>query len=142
MCVLSTLRTSISQLIGARVTWHPQGITAVRRFTIESCAALPKRSLKKKPVSVIKDSNPEDACPFIIIPEPESQEDIYNDFEESIELIMLTDQCYPDNFLCHTHRRDYIEWRSEQQMNEAIRNNYVTELPLSFIEEEEYTLYD
>ena len=54
---------------------------------------------------------------------------------------MLTDQCYPDNFLCHTHRRDYIEWRSEQQMNEAIRNNYVTELPLSFIEEEEDNLY-
>jgi len=61
--------------------------------------------------------------------------------EDSIELIVLSDQRYPDNFLCHTHRRDYIEWKSGEQMNEAICNTYVTGLPLSFIEEEEDILY-
>jgi hypothetical protein len=227
MCVLSTLRTSITQLFGSRVTWHPQGITSVRRFTIEPCAALPKRSLKHIPTSTIRNSNLEEACPFII-PEPEleTESDFTDEYygpsvsmnkflqagiesireavesdalatkngtnydqviqkymegleyiqyarkheknsegrnilntkmaqyldrveelknipfeEDSIELIMLTDQCYPDNFLCHTHRRDYIEWRSEQQINETIYNDYVTELPLSFIEEDDDTLY-
>ena len=228
MSVLSTLRSSISQLTGSRITWHPLGITAVRRFTIESCAALPKRSLKHTPKSTVRNANLKEACPFTIIPEPESEQDITREFygpsvsmnkflqkgvvkikeavesdtlatqngtnhdqviqtymegleyiqyarkheknregrnilktkiidyidrveelknlsfeEGSIELIMLSDQCYPDSFLCHTHRRDYIEWKSGEQMNKAICNNYITELPISFIEEEEEeSLYD
>jgi len=222
MIVFSTLRNSFTSLIGSCVTWHPQGITAVRRFTIEACAALPKRSLKRIPKSTIRNANLEEACPFTIIPEPEPESDITDEFygpsvsmnkflqaglvaireavesdtlatkngtnydqviqkymegleyihyaqkheknhegrnilktkmaqyldrveelnnlsfeEDSIELIMFSDQCYPDNFLCHTHRRDYIEWRSKEQMNEAIRNNYVTEKPSSLTEEED-----
>lgn len=70
MSVLSTLRNSLTQLTRTRVTWHPKGITAVRRFTIEPCAAIPKRRLKRKPSSIIKNANPEEATPFTVISEP------------------------------------------------------------------------
>ena len=70
MSVLSTLRNSLTKLVTTCVTWHPQGITAVRRFTIEPCAAIPERRLKRKPSSSIKNANPEEATPFIMISEP------------------------------------------------------------------------
>ena len=75
MSVLSTLRHSLTKLVTTRVTWHPEGITAVRRFTIEPCAALPSRRLKGPPTSPIKNANPEEAAPFKMIPEPEDDED-------------------------------------------------------------------
>ena len=70
MSVLSTLRNSPTQLMRTCVSWHPKGITAVRRFTIEPCAAIPERGLKRKPSSSIKNANPEEATPFIMISEP------------------------------------------------------------------------
>ncbi len=70
MSVLSTLRNSPTQLMRTCVSWHPKGITAVRRFTIEPCAAIPERKLKRKPSSSIKNANPEEATPFIMISEP------------------------------------------------------------------------
>ena len=48
------------------VTWHPRGITEVRRFTIESCESLPKRELVGPPKSTIKDADPEASNPFKI----------------------------------------------------------------------------
>ena len=69
MSVLSTLRNSPTQLVRTCVSWHPKGITAVRRFTIEPCAAIPERKLKRKPSSSIKNANPEEATPFIMISE-------------------------------------------------------------------------
>ena len=73
MSVLSTLRNSPTQLVRTCVSWHPKGITAVRRFTIEPCAAIPERRLKRKPSSSIKNANPEEATPFIMISEPEEE---------------------------------------------------------------------
>ena len=69
MSVLSTLRNSPTQLVRTCVSWHPKGITAVRRFTLEPCAAIPERKLKRKPSSSIKNANPEEATPFIMISE-------------------------------------------------------------------------
>ena len=71
MNTLSTLCNSFTKLcVNNKVSWHPQGVTSVRFFTLEPCDALPTRSLKRKPVSIIKKKNPEEACPFTIIPEP------------------------------------------------------------------------
>ena len=73
MSVLSTLRNSSTQFSRTRVTWHPLGITAVRVFTIEPCAAIPKRRLKRKSSSLIKNANPEEATPFTVISELEPE---------------------------------------------------------------------
>ena len=136
MCVLSTLRYSLTNIIGSCVTWHPQGITDIRLFTIESCSAL-----LKKPTSKIKRVNSKEATPFTIISNKPTIQTISKD--NPLELILLPDHCYPeeDEFLCHTYRRDYIEWKSDQQMNESINNEYLSEFSLSFINEEEEILY-
>lgn len=51
-------------VINKNVTWI--GITDVRRFIIEPCDALPKRSLNFKPSSSIKNADPNEATPFSI----------------------------------------------------------------------------
>ena len=56
-------------MIRKNVNWHPQGITNVKHFTIEPCAALPERKLKKKPKSLIRDYNLVEASPYTI-PQP------------------------------------------------------------------------
>ena len=184
MCVLSTLRNSVTQIIGSRVTWHPPGITAVRRFTIEPCAALPKRRLKGIPSFPIKKANPDEACPFTIIPEPcdnlvdtvqegnkseGKKPEEYNDLkliatlEPPSEVDPQALKSYtegpcderpyseeefvdinPDYFHCHTSTLAYIKYISDKQLEEATNLNDFydkSELPLSFIEEEE-NLYD
>jgi len=65
------VRTSCVPEAPKSVHWHPEGITAVRYFTVEPCAALPTRVLKGKPASAIKQADPESALPFQIPPEPE-----------------------------------------------------------------------
>jgi len=71
MTILRLLATPFKQgqlnhVIKKRVMWHPQGITAVRRFTIEPCDALPTRELVGVPISPIKDNDPEASNPFKI----------------------------------------------------------------------------
>ena len=171
MGVLSTLRNSVTQIIGSRVTWHPEGITAVRRFTIEPCAALPKRRLKGIPSSPIKKANPEEACPFTIIPEPcdnlvdtvqegKKPEEYYEfkliaTLEPPSKIDPQALKSYtegpiidinPDYFHCHTSTLAYVKYISDKQLEEATNFNDfydMSELPLSFIEEEEEeSLYD
>jgi hypothetical protein len=62
-----------SYIIKRRISWHPIGITSVRRFVIEPCDALPKRELKGVPKSPIKKANPDEANPFKI-PEATTEE--------------------------------------------------------------------
>lgn len=172
MSVLSTLRNSITQLTGSRVTWHPLGITAVRRFTIEPCAALPKRILKGVPSSPIKKANPEEACPFTIIPEPTDilvdtvQEGKIPEEDYEFKLIATLEppseidpqalishkeniiDINPDYFHCHTSTLAYVEYISDMQLLAATNSYDKPELPnkpdlsLTFIEDEEDNLYD
>ena len=75
-------------VVKKRISWNPIGITAVRRFIIEPCYALPKRELKSAPVSEIKNKNKEEAVPFNIpdatIEEIDDMVDIDN-YEEFID---------------------------------------------------------
>lgn len=57
---------AVTHIIKKKVTWHPKGITSVKRFFIEPCIALPVRELVGIPISEIKQSNPEEANPFKI----------------------------------------------------------------------------
>ena len=127
MSVLSTLRNSPTQLMRTCVSWHPKGITAVRRFTIEPCAALPSRVLKGPPTSSIKDADPEEAAPFKMIPEPEH------------EPWILVQGEIPEEPLCHTHNMAYIRTKAwVQQLEGGVEINHFymnSELPLSFMEE-------
>jgi len=67
-------------IVKKAVTWHPKGITEVRRFTIESCEALPKRELVGTPISPIKDADPEASNPFKI---PDEDDEVLT-FEERL----------------------------------------------------------
>lgn len=62
--------SSKSHIVAKRVSWHPEGITSVRHFIIEPCAALPSRVLKGVPISAITVANKGEAMPFIIPPPP------------------------------------------------------------------------
>ena len=138
MSVLSTLRHSLTKLITTRVTWHPEGITAVRRFTIEPCAALPSRVLKGPPSSPIKNANPEEATPFTMIPEPED--------DLNIEPWTLIQGEIPEEPLCHTHNMNYIRtkaWIQQLEGGVEINKFYMnSELPLSFMQDDIEELYD
>lgn len=69
----------LSNLRKRKVTWHPNGITSVKRFLISNCDALPTRELLGVPISEIKKSNPNQANPFNI---PDMTEKEYQDFQE------------------------------------------------------------
>ena len=147
MSVLSTLRNSPTQLVRTCVSWHPKGITAVRRFTIEPCAAIPERKLKRKPSSSIKNANPEEATPFIMISEPgeepctliqeklpkeplarinnvaysKMQEWLYQLDEEpppEHENWTLIQGELPKESMCHTHNMAYIRMQAWIQLLE------------------------
>ena len=129
MSVLSTLRNSSTQLSRTRVTWHPQGITAVRVFTIEPCAAIPKRRLKRKPSSLIKNANSEEATPFTVISELEPEPRI------------IVQEALPKKpRRCQTHTMAQVQgWLQQLGGGVDINHSYMnSELPLSFKEE----LYD
>ena len=138
MTALSTLRHSLTKLVTTCVTWHPKGITAVRRFTIEPCVALPSRILKCPPSSPIKNANPEAAAPFKMIPEPE--DDIMS------ETWSIVQGEVPEEPLCHTHNMSYIRmqaWIQLLERGEDINYFYMnSELPLSFMKEDTEELYD
>ena len=129
MSVLSTLRNSSTQLSRTRVTWHPLGITAVRVFTIEPCAAIPKRRLKRKPSSLIKNANLEEATPFTVISELEPEPRI------------IVQEALPKKpRRCQTHTMAQVQgWLQQLGGGVDINHSYMdSELPLSFKEE----LYD
>ena len=126
MSVLSTLRNSSTQLSRTRVTWHPQGITDVRVFTIEPCAAIPKRILKRKPSSLIKNANPEEATPFTVISELEPEPRI------------IVQEALPKKpRRCQTHTMAQVQgWLQQLGGGVDINHYYMnSELPLSFKEE-------
>ena len=126
MSVLSTLRNSSTQLSRTRVTWHPQGITDVRVFTIEPCAAIPKRILKRKPSSLIKNANPEEATPFTVISELEPEPRI------------IVQEALPKKpRRCQTHTMAQVQgWLQQLGGGVDINHSYMnSELPLSFKEE-------
>ena len=126
MSVLSTLRNSSTQLSRTRVTWHPQGITAVRVFTIEPCAAIPKRILKRKPSSLIKNANPEEETPFTVISELEPEPRI------------IVQEALPKKpRRCQTHTMALVQgWLQQLGGGVDINHSYMnSELPLSFKEE-------
>ena len=138
MSVLSTLRHSLTKLVTTRVSWHPQGITAVRRFTIEPCAALPNRILKGPPSSSIKNADPEEATPFTMIPEPGE--------ELMTESWTIVQGEVPEESLCHTHNMAYIRtkaWLKQLEGGVEINKFYMnSELPLSFMQDDIEELYD
>ena len=126
MSVLSTLRNSSTQLSRTRVTWHPLGITAVRVFTIEPCAAIPKRRLKRKPSSIIKNANPEEATPFTVFSELETE-----------PRIIVQEKLPKKPRLCQTHTMAQVQgWLQQLGGGVDINHSYMnSELPLSFKEE-------
>jgi len=138
MTALSTLRHSLTKLVTTCVTWHPKGITAVRRFTIEPCVALPSRILKCPPSSPIKNANPEAAAPFKMIPEPE--DDIMS------ETWSIVQGEVPEEPLCHTHNMSYIRtkaWLQQLEGGVEINKFYMnSELPLSCMKDDIEELYD
>ena len=93
------VRTSCVPAVPKSVHWHPEGITAVRHFTIEPCAALPTRVLKGKPASAIKQADPEAALPFQMPPEPEwTTEEPATDSDDDYEHIDLIDELMSDPY--------------------------------------------
>ena len=156
MSVLSTLRNSSTQLSRTRVTWHPLGITAVRVFTIEPCAAIPKRRLKRKPSSLIKNANSEEATPFTVIPKrglkrkqpsliknanPEEATPFTVISELEPEPRIIVQEALPKKpRRCQTHTMAQVQgWLQQLGGGVDINHSYMdSELPLSFKEE----LYD
>ena len=126
MSVHSTLRHSLTKLVVTRVTWHPEGITAVRRFTIEPCPAIPKRELIRKPSSRIKNANPEEATPFIMISGPEPE-----------PWIIVQEELPKKPHRCQSHSMALVQgWLQQLDGESEINHLYMnSELPLSFKEE-------
>ena len=152
MSVLSTLRNSSTQLSRTRVTWHPQGITAVRVFTIEPCAAIPKRILKRKPSSIIKNANPKEATPFTIPkrrlkrkppsliknanPEEATPFTVISELEPEPRII-VQEKLPKKPHRCHSHTMALVQgWLQQLGEGVDINHSYMnSELPLSFIED-------
>ena len=152
MSVLSTLRNSSTQLSRTRVTWHPLGITAVRVFTIEPCAAIPKRRLKRKPSSIIMNANPEEATPFTIPkrrlkrnppslikntnPEEATPFTMISELEPKPRII-VQEELPKKPHSCQTHTIAQVQTWLQQLGGEVdINHSYMnSELPLSFIED-------
>ena len=142
MSVLSTLRNSVTKIVGTRVTWHPQGITAVRVFTIEPCAAIPKRTLERKRRSRIKNANPEEANPFTVIselkPDPRIivQEKLPSELKPDPRII-VQEKLPKKPHRCHSHTMALVQgWLQQLGDGVDINHSYMySELPLSFIED-------
>ena len=108
----------VSHVIKRRISWHPFGITSVRRFVIEPCDALPKRELNGVPESPIKKADPDEANPFKI---PEATvEELTDLIASGISLEDVGDKEdieTPENF---------IDWQKYQVLtNDNIEQNSV-----------------
>ena len=108
----------VSHVINRRISWHPIGITSVRRFVIEPCDALPERELKGVPESPIKKADPDEANPFKI---PEATvEELTDLIASGISLEDVGDKEdieTPENF---------IDWQKYQVLtNDNIEQNSV-----------------
>lgn len=105
----------VSHVIKRRISWHPFGITSVRRFVIEPCDALPKRELNGVPESPIKKADPDEANPFKI---PEATvEELTDLIASGISLEDVEDIETPENF---------IDWQKYQVLtNDNIEQNSV-----------------
>lgn len=151
MSVLSTLRHSLTKLVTTRVTWHPDGITAVRRFTIEPCDALPSRRFKRKPSSSIKDANPEEATPFTMIPGLIPKEPMSHPHNKAYIRVQAwlqqTDKnpSEPEQVkepLCHTHNMSYIRVQAWfQLLGGGVEMKKFYDLPLSYMKDDIEELY-
>jgi len=135
------VRTSCVPAAPKSVHWHPEGITAVRHFTIEPCAALPTRVLKGKPASAIKQADPEAALPFQMPPDPEwtTEENIpitytagiitSNVIEDDYEHIDLIDELLSDPYLPEYISPDntfteYYHTHLETTVEEILRGDF------------------
>ena len=108
----------VSHVIKRRISWHPFGITSVRRFVIEPCDALPKRELNGVPESPIKKADPDESNPFKI---PEATvEELTDLIASGISLEDVGDKEdieTPENF---------IDWQKYQVLtNDNIEQNSV-----------------
>lgn len=106
-------------VVKKRISWNPIGITAVRRFIIEPCDALPKRELKSPPVSEIKNKNKEEAVPFNI---PDATiEEITNLISQDSSLEEIDDMVDIDNY------EEFIDWGKYQVLTE----DTIEQIPLN-----------
>ena len=153
------VRTSCVPEAPKSVHWHPEGITAVRYFTIEPCAALPTRVLKGKPVSVIKQADPEAALPFQMPPEPEwTNEEADNiitytaesitanaidDDYEHIDLIdeLISDPYFPEYISSEQTVTHYYQTYLEPTIDKILQGDFKSILDTDDKDDEDY-IYD
>ena len=144
------VRTSCVPEAPKSVHWHPEGITAVRHFTIEPCAALPTRVLKGKPASAIKQADPEAALPFQMPPEPEwtteelvtDSEDDYDDYEH-IDLIdeLMSDPYFPEYISPDHTCSHYYQTYLEPTIDKILQGDFKSILDTDEEDDEDY-IYD
>ena len=152
------VRTSCVPAAPKSVHWHPEGITAVRHFTIEPCAALPTRVLKGKPASAIKQADPEAALPFQMPPEPDSttgepiaeelvtdSDDDYDDYDdyEHIDPIneLMTDPYFPE-YISPAHTcSHYYQTYLEPTIDKILQGDFKSILDTDEEDDEDY-IYD
>ena len=153
------VRTSCVPEAPKSVHWHPEGITAVRHFPIVPCAALPTRVLKGKPVSAIKQADPEAALPFQMPPEPEwTTEEAGNlitytaepitanaidDDYEHIDLIdeLMSDPYFPEYISPDHTCSHYYQTYLEPTIDKILQGDFKSILDTDEEEDEDY-IYD
>ena len=145
------VRTSCVPEAPKSVHWHPEGITAVRHFTIESCAALPTRVLKGKPNSAIKQADPEAALPFQMPPDPEwtteepvtDSDDDYDDYEH-IDLIdeLMSDPYFPEYISPEQTVTHYYQTYLEPTIDKILQGDFKPILDTDEEEDDEDYIYD
>ena len=154
------VRTSCVPEAPKSVHWHPEGITAVRHFTVEPCAALPTRVLKGKPASVIKQADPEAALPFQMPTEPEwvyypyatpyteepIAEELVTDSDDDYENIDLIDELMSDPYFPEYISPDhtcshYYQTYLEPTIDKILQGDFKSILDTDEEEDEDY-IYD
>ena len=154
------VRTSCVPEAPKSVHWHPEGITAVRHFTIEPCAALPTRVLKGKPASAIKQADPEAALPFQMPSEPEGHyysyattyteepitEEVVTDSDDDYENIDLIDELMSDPYFPEYISPDhtcshYYQTYLEPTIDKILQGDFKSILDTDEEDDEDY-IYD
>jgi len=102
----------VSHVIKRRISWHPIGITSVRRFVIEPCDALPKRELNGVPESPIKKADPDEANPFKI-PEATTEE-----LTDLIASGISLDDMMESGMMDINNPEEFIDWQKYQVLTD------------------------
>ena len=102
----------VSHVIKRRISWHPIGITSVRRFVIEPCDALPERELKGVPESPIKKADPDEANPFKI-PEATTEE-----LTDLIASGISLDDMMESGMMDINNPEEFIDWQKYQVLTD------------------------